>query len=282
MKARLHFRPTSLNGYPTVHGSYMVLGEAKSGTTALFTSVNASVPDPKETFFEPVSLQPVGDALSTANVVAKVLVGQIKVDQVEIIEHFAKVLMIIRDPRDTLVSRLLYQVREMKFIHHPGKVARFMTALHEKESDPSSWSLIGLYELLSDISGGEDRLPIYASLHNKTVDLARRLSGHAHVLLYEDFVADVTDAADRYIGFSVSSRVEVDSTYRRVTRTKGSGDWKNWFTAEDESYAREEYARYLDHFGYTAWDRAEPPSVDPATASEYVTNIIQMKLNRTG
>ena len=265
-----------------MYTSYLAFGEGKSGTTALYSSIDESVPEPKSNFFEPESLLPCLEKIGTTNVVGKVLIEQLKAGEVDHILHFDKSIMIIRDPRDTLVSRLLYRVRDMQFIYHPERVAKFIGALREKEADSSSWSTIGLYGLLAEISEEKDPLPFFARLHTKTVNLAKRLGSQIHALHYEGFIAGKTAAVDEFLGFSVSSQVEVAATYRRVARTKGTGDWKNWFTEEDIDYCRDMYGTYLDHFGYDTWTRNGDPKVNPETGSEYVERIIRMKRNRTG
>ena len=52
--------------------------------------------------------------------------------------HFEKQILIVRDPRDRIISRLLYGIYDSNFFHHNNKVTAFLEILRHKESESSS------------------------------------------------------------------------------------------------------------------------------------------------
>ncbi len=63
-----------------------------------------------------------------------------------------------------------------------------------------------------------------------------------------------------------------------MTRTRGYGDWKNWFTAEDVAFFRPLLDDYVRLAGLPDdWELAATPTVPPEFASAYVRRIVDEK-----
>ena len=85
---------------------YLVAGLAKSGTTALFTSLRNALPGNIETFFEPRTEEQFMQILSRGDDVhtlTKSIVGFIT-SRDAFIHRFFPNILIVRDPRDQMVS----------------------------------------------------------------------------------------------------------------------------------------------------------------------------------
>src|SRR5690606_15023024 len=83
----------------------VIAGQGKSGTAALFHKIRAAVPDSTRLLFEPRAYEPEPD---DGHVLAKVLIDPPGYVDFSTFEPFDKKILIVRDPRDNLISRLLY------------------------------------------------------------------------------------------------------------------------------------------------------------------------------
>lgn len=102
----------------------LIAGQAKSGTTALFYALKQTLPRKYTCLFEPR-----GYAAANRDecVLAKVLINpSVKVED---FETFNKKILIVRDPRDNLVSRLLYAIYDQKFSADDDKSAFSLSGL---------------------------------------------------------------------------------------------------------------------------------------------------------
>jgi hypothetical protein len=102
----------------------------------------------------------------------------------------------------------------------------------------------------------------------------------AHLLRYEDFVDNRTEALSAYIGFHVDAQVDVDPKWHRVTRTKSHGNWKHWFTPADDNLARTAFAEYLETFQYDDWNKPPIQIIHPDHSSKYVERVVEEALRR--
>jgi hypothetical protein len=139
----------------------VIFGLAKSGTTAVFYKIKNSLPPDTVCLFEPQSFDPgavrkkgIKSLLSRRrerDVLAKVLPFRPHCSaDVDGFSHFERPILIVRDPRDRLISRLLYGVYNSDFCQYDDKVKAFLEVLEQKETDPSS---VPLKTLLATFAG---------------------------------------------------------------------------------------------------------------------------------
>jgi len=70
----------------------------------------------------------------------------------------------------------------------------------------------------------------------------------------------------------------VDKAHNRVVRTKGSGDWKNWFLKEDIDFFKTIFSGYMATYGYADdWETRPNPIIRPENCSGYVRRIVSEK-----
>ena len=124
---------------------------------------------------------------------------------------------------------------------------------------PRSWA-IGSYELALDF---------------------HREQGEFLVYKYEDLVAGRYAPVEQLLGLALPPGEAVPAPqYEHVARTKGSGDWRNWFAAEDVAYFRPFMLPYLSRYAYPDdWSLASEPSIRPEHASEYVLRTVGHRRN---
>lgn len=258
----------------------LVLGQGKSGTTAIARAVELGARPPVQVIFEPRDLASVTASAPPSNVVVKMLIDHWSPEDEAQIKWFDRCVFIVRDPRDVVISRLLYRVYDMQFIHVPHRVEQFLAALKEKERSPRELSVQSLFDLLVKLEGSRNELSYLIHVHKKAVSTWCTVMDTAHLVRYEDFVDDRIEALSAYLGFHVGAQVDVDPRWRRVTRTKSHGDWKHWFTPVDDDFARTAFVEYLDTFGYDDWDKPPIQVINPEHSSKYVERVVAEALRR--
>ena len=184
-----------------------------------------------------------------------------------------RTVAIVRDPRDGVISALLYRAYECVLTGaSEDRVEQWLEVLRDKESDPERRSLIGLITEFSRIFGVAE---VPDSFFETFVSYGRWIGAnreHFHVLRYEDFVAENIAALSTYLGIALSASREVDPTLQRVARSRRAGDWRSMMLPEDVAYLQNRFGAALAEHGYASWD-IRPARIDPATGSEYVRRI---------
>lgn len=264
-------------GMQGVSMKIVIAGQYKSGTTAILTKIRSAMPASTLVLFEPRGYE----ASTASDVLAKILIDNPDYVDFASFDSFDRKILIVRDPRDNMVSRVLYRIFEHPdFCLDDDKVAQFVGLLRKKEADPKSVSLLELIGLFNRLKGVD-------TLGRLTKRATRGLEFHAErpdyfVYRYEDLVQSAFAPLESYLGLRLThGAATVDRAVGRVTRTKGSGDWRNWFLEADVAFFRPHFATYMEHYGYGVdWSAAENPVVRPDHASEYVLRLVQEK--RTG
>ncbi len=258
-------------------GSILILGAAKSGTTALFYAIRNALTAchglKVKGGFEPRDSETVETYLKTDDEVhlVKALLGPSSRWNKDITPWFDKKIIIYRDPRDNIVSRIVFMLT--KFVHpsEKEKVAELVAVYQQKERDPESISILGMVRRISAIV---DRRKMPESLRANALlpaAMAREHSSSYFMMPYEDLVTGRFEALGAYLGLDIDPSFEVEGKHSFVTRTKGSGDWKNWFLQEDIDFFVTPVADDFRLLGFDPDETANETKVIPAAGcSEYV------------
>src|SRR5215210_8065320 len=130
----------------------VIYGLAKSGTTALFYLVKGALAPDAVCLFEPRAFDPRAlrprqlarllGRVREPDVLAKVLPFRpSEPADAASFSGFDKQILIVRDPRDRVVSRLLYGVYDSTFYRRDEELAAFVGLLKRKEAGPRSVSV---------------------------------------------------------------------------------------------------------------------------------------------
>jgi hypothetical protein len=255
---------------------YLIAGIGKSGTTALFQAVVDAVPG-AGTSFEPRRLSKViREFDGTENVVAKVLIHPNKFLNEESrqgLERFHKRILLIRDPRDIVVSKLMYRLYGSAFARDDAKYAVYREALERKERDPRSLSVMDITKLQLSLDGRD--LPEGSKFAGHIARLVREVGDQFFTFRYEDFVDGKTEALSGYLGLPIKGATTiVQGNVNRVARSARYGDWKQWFTEDDIKVFRPSMDPFLKRFGYsTDWTLDANPAIDPKHCSLYADRL---------
>ena len=214
-----------------------------TGTTILYQILKDSLQGENVCLFEPLHCRPPDSIdLTGKNVLSKVLL----IDLLAPIaipprpSFFDKRIFIRRDPRDQLVSNFLYGAMVLPVTSDFQKFVRFCAALRAKEECPHRISFLDLWRLQGQLSCERPLAPLEKCLDRLRISL-RVFQQHQDGLFpvaYEDIVDRRLGNREQYLGFAFGATAEVDPRYRRVVRTKGYGDWRNWFLPGDVDYFR--------------------------------------------
>lgn len=255
--------------------SILVLGHPKTGTTSLFHRILASWPRPGAAVFEPRTIEELRAQCRPGEpVLAKVLLPTSPAYLATLEQEFDRRILLVRDPRDSLVSAMLYFGAYHTLWERPAaEIAACLAVLREKERRPASHSVLDLYRTLDPSVGAEGLVALFARLLPEVVRLAD--SGRYLVLPYEELVRDRLEPLEAYMGFGLGRGKAVPEGYRRVLRTGASGSWRTWFRPADVACFHAVFADFLVRFGYpTSWELDPDPVIPAAHASGYVLRLL--------
>jgi hypothetical protein len=190
---------------------------------------------------------------------------------------FDKRVMIVRDPRDQLISRLLYgPVLHTDLHSRDDALSGLIELLKRKEADPRSVSVKSILETLTD-SGGKNFSGWAERYHDSYVRAPLDFHdehGELFTFLYEEMVDEKFGGLEGYLGLRLRGEARVEAVYHRVVRTKGYGNWRDWFTEEDCAFLRPVLRPFLERYYPEAdWELRERPTILAEHASGYVLRI---------
>jgi hypothetical protein len=247
----------------------LIAGQAKSGTTALYFALKQSLPAYYQGLFEPSHLE-----TSNQDVVAKIIIGDSMPVNLQEFEGFDRKILIVRDPRDNLVSRLLYLPFDLPWYNDDEKIGAYCELLSQKQHQPASVSILALLERLAEYS--HDDLIGHTIRHHQYGFSFAALEAGYFVVKYEDFIANRLEALESYLGFPIRFDGEVGKDFAHIARKKGQGDWRNWFTRADIDFFGPIYAGFIIKYEYErAWDLNTPQQIEFVSSVDYVRRLIQ-------
>lgn len=255
----------------------LISGQGKTGTTGIYNAVKDALRttgDRCNCQFEPTRPEPLlalGRYDPSTAVLTKIMSQKLKAVRVRY-QDFDKRIMTVRDPRDIVISRLLFfpLIRGAALRADEGAADRFVEALRAKEEDPDSLSVVDLHELAGELGlrrGTWQGLVDALELTNAQID-----RHDFHVVAYEDFVEGRLDDLSDHLGMTITNPAATGSAWlSHIPRSMSHGEWRNWFTKEDVDFFAELFAEYMRRHGYDPSEQPhDEPRVDPATSSEYV------------
>ena len=245
----------------------LITGYPKTGTTFVYHSIREQLPREALCQFEPEHR----DMPVPGNMDVPILVKSF-VPYSEKYDHFNKKILIVRDPRDTFISGILYRPYNTVLRKDFGSEAktlevidRIISLLKKKEKDPSSVSLREIHNLFKN---REFRL-----FDRKVINYYKERE-KLFLLKYEDFVDGNYRDLEKYLDIRITGNPEIPE--KRVIRSKAYGNWRDWFTPEDVNHYRSMFTEYMNVFGYEdEWNLNEKPVIDPEVSSKYVARIVE-------
>lgn len=255
----------------------VIVGASKTGTTGLYASVKAALAAAgiaARTMFEPRHAFRVDNIFRLAPgqpVLVKRTLDGLE-GAVPDPLAFDRRIITVRDPRDVLVSTLLFRPLTKRALERVGEaeVEQFIAALEQKEADPASISVRELFELTETLGIGGP--PYKQMMWDLTAQQGLMREQEFHPVRYERFIAgDLADLAD-YLGVAVTTVSNTESAmYGHIVRSKSSGAFRQWFRPDDLTYYNDLFRTHLTELGYPLDVELETGvRIDPAESSEYI------------
>ena len=262
----------------------LVLGKAKTGTTVISRTILHSLPEGAGYLFEPGDTRPFEGTPGEGGVVAKVLFDhwtRKKAELRDVAENklplrFDKLVVIRRDPRDELISILLYYPFNLKrLLGDDPRFATWAEYLRRKETAPASVSFLDMCRTFDSLFGVNftPSLSRRQTIDNGYSRFCAGLRAPRYDLRYEDFMAGRTEHLAGYLGLELSARRDVGEAYGNTRRSASFDNWKRYFTPEDVVFFKR-HADYLADQGYTDWELAPPASIPESELSGYVRSLL--------
>jgi hypothetical protein len=245
----------------------LIAGLAKSGTTGLWSQLKNSFGWKYKAYFE-------GDytGQKKKNMICKLLIGP-EFD-VALCNEFDKIIWIVRDPRDRLVSYCLYRIYDHRY-DDDEFLAGYVPLLQKKERQPDAVTLVELEQLLD--------LPEPTMKSAFFWNDASIPKEQGFVLKYEDFIDGNMEPLEEYLEHRLSGNADVPRRLSRVVRTRSYGFWKDWFTDTDVATYRPLFREFMELYGYSDdWNTHTEKKIDAATCSGYSLRIINDRRSQVG
>jgi len=271
----------------------LITGLPKTGTTGLFYTIRQSLGGGEvREMFEPAAYER-QESDEAQGVLAKALLAQPHPVDYESFSGFEKKIGLVRDPRDWVISSLLYAMFDAPYCEDDAATAQILAALRRKEADPHSVSVLEITRLFCNVwtpPEGMDASKLEECFVGMMINKGIREVYQWHmdweldfyrkhpeyfIVKYEDFVSRNISALETHLGLALTGQGSVAARYQRVIRTKGAGDWRHWFIEEDIEFFKPIFSEMMNAFSYPAdWAPAEQPVVLPEYSSEYVRGLI--------
>ncbi len=261
----------------------LILGKAKTGTTIISKTIQQSLPntayhfEPKEpSFFICKKWN------SNKNHLAKFIYDEWQARPLlreslvhnELIE-FKKLIYTMRDPRDEIISRLMYFILYWASRNRgeERKIEAWLRILREKEANPRSISLIEIIEKKNRLFGG-NLLAEFTELTKTYLKFVSGQPSHGFLVKYEDFVNKENKSLEGYLGFKLNTEVSLGNLESKK-RSASYGNWKSFILDSDIAPLNDCLGDTMERHGYLDWDIETPTKLDSAIYSGYVEKLLK-------
>jgi len=267
----------------------LILGRAKTGTTFIAKSIEASCPaKPLRFIMEPKTLRDMQQARAASTrstIIMKVLFDDWITQRDNLDElaggdaqpAFHTRIAILRDPRDELISRLMY--RPFSFLlsgHADDKdVERWATVLEQREQN-HALTFFDMHKEYTAIFLGEsdpaNEINDVARLCLEYANYLNQCQGAFVTLRYEDAVLNDFSAIEKTLGWNVSQTRDL-GRFGYTKRSSSSKNWMKWFHASDLERIKELMEPACKGLGYNDW--ALPADIDRTIEPEHHSGYVR-------
>lgn len=252
-----------------------IIGIAKSGTSALYSSIKSELPAPRRILFEPNNAAELAFVTSgNGNALTKIMFGALDGQKYDP-ALFTHRVAIVRDPRDTIISSILFRFNRLKLLNNKKLFSHLVSLFERKEADPRS---ISVHDILEAAGKGEAH-----DMKDSFGGLLSKYSGYLdredqHVVTFDQMVTGDFDALNDYLGLTVLPPPPLQGWVSKISRKGTSGDWKNWFTPEDVAFFRPAMDPFITKYGFDPeWTLEAEPLIEPKYCSQYITRLSEAR-----
>jgi hypothetical protein len=189
---------------------------------------------------------------------------------------FDRRYVLVRDPRDRLISLLLFLPHWSTAAYPPLwrtralELSHYVATLRTKVLDPARVPTWLLFERCMRLRFGwrhGEALPTLHYLQQTFLHWHATLPDHETVFYEALTMAPWGQGVDALL----------PRAYARVLRRGLVGEWRQWFTPEDCAYFRPVFQPYLTWYGYdNDWTLSDTPQIDHATSIRYLETWLRV------
>lgn len=258
--------------------SILIVGQGKSGTSKLTYVVSGGMNEDVNVHFEPKGRHGLSDISLHKNltqelpVVTKSLyTPKAKARFGNLSRLYDRKIWILRDPRDRTISLFLYRW----FKGHKPNKQKYLSALElvkRKEADPASVNITDIWNIVYAPGMYKKRLK---EEYEQLDHIISNLDDSWYILPYEYMVDGNLGGLNNYLGFETVLDREVPHKFSRVVRSKGYGNWRNWFTEEDIEFYKDTIGPFISKYcsHVDDWNISNSPQLEPSKGSEYMQRL---------
>jgi len=255
-----------------------ILAMAKSGSTALFQAIRTRMSGEVVERFEPKTLDDVRGYKREQQVLTKVM--PLSRDDAgnweEGFRHFDHRLVLVRDPRDLILSGMFFKPQGEKSTlwHDDDQLDGLIRRLKMKIDAPEAHNMFG--EVMDDFSANRS-----AKIATNYQKLQEQIRDGGRLIMYDDLVTGNLDSLWQDLRLP-REPLKSDNRWNHVPRTKASGNWRRWIRAADVATLRPHVDPVLQMFeGLDQnWDLAKSPLLTPAESIDYIVKTVNMTRRR--
>jgi Sulfotransferase domain len=262
---------------------YVIIGLAKTGTTVIATTLQNTLRIP-DFCMEPQTSAKISQFADRERLVIKIIFEHwsTRLDELKAVLRgqpggdAPTVIVILRDPRDELVSRLHYSAYNY-FSTRPTTLddrIAWIEIFRLKEAAPNAIALLDMEEQIKS-KFGQGFCPaqsLYETYSQFVDELIVSGAPGMHLVRYEDFIHDTI--SDEVLRAMLSARRDVGARLRRVHRTGSSGAWNYFLTPRDVAFYNIRFEPILTRFNYPLEPAITTERPSAATGSDYVAGLI--------
>jgi hypothetical protein len=185
----------------------------------------------------------------------------------EILPLYDKVVWIIRDPRDQMISSFFYRWFH-RFDTAEAAFQDALTMVRKKEAAPQE---VPFHSLTPGLKNPRR----FVKMYDPVIEILRGFKPIIYRFYYEDLIRGRWDGLESWLGSSLSSDAVVKGKAIRVSRSHSSENWRRWFCPEDVAIYRPLFSEYLEALGYSAddWELTPVSTLPPEEGSEYMIRL---------
>lgn len=249
----------------------LILSLSRSASTAIYYDVMRSTPTHCEGYFEPDIKSFLTKDLS-AHATAKIILDHLEPDDLQILlGKFDKIILTIRDPRDRLISAMLFAM-------HGVEKSLFLQRLAELEIKRQHPERYPFLDLVENIFKGWHRNDAVNLVQRHFALLVQVLSTvkTLKIIRYENYIRQGLAGVFENVLMTPDTELEIPERHSYGKRKVAQGDWKNWFTPSDVTFLKPGLTKYLLHFDYLdEWQLNIPQLILPEHSTEFVLSAYE-------
>ena len=253
----------------------LIVSMARSGSSALFELIKNSCDVVSLAYFEPtletIKMQVLPRCKEDSRTIVKAILRPYLQYEKDLKGVFSKIIGLTRDPRDNLISRLLFRLISEKFRQNPHIYEKILPMLEQKISFPESVSVVQIFRIME--SSGlmenmidnrvEENLALFMDWHDR--------NPASFIFSYENFILRNFDELCEYLNLSLCIDKNLKVVRPEIKREGKFGGWKNWFTNEDINFFRPRMEKFLKRYEYTDdWNLSDHKVIKPENTINYV------------